>query len=198
MQKLGVEDTIFRRKTSISVRGKVLDFRIPKVMGIVNVTPDSFYSGSTVNSQNTLSERVKDMLLSGADILDVGGYSSRPGADDISLQEEIDRVCPAIEQILRDHPEAIISVDTFRSEVADRALQLGAGIINDIRGFQQDPDLPAVADALMPDLNVIFSGAKLETDQMNFLYNIADITVNIASNEGFGFIKNLGLHQNHP
>ncbi|MDA8648192.1 dihydropteroate synthase [bacterium] len=145
MQKLGVEDTIFRRKTSISVRGKVLDFRIPKVMGIVNVTPDSFYSGSTVNSQNALSERVKDMLLSGADILDVGGYSSRPGADDISVQEEIDRVCPAIEQTLRDHPEAIISVDTFRSEVADRALQLGAGIINDISGFRQDPDLPAIA-----------------------------------------------------
>lgn len=145
MQKLGVEDTIFRRKSSISVRGKLLDLRIPKVMGIVNVTPDSFYSGSTVNSQNALSERVNDMLLSGADILDVGGYSSRPGADNISIQEEIDRVCPAIEHILKDHQEAIISIDTFRSKVADEALQLGAGIVNDISGFEQDSDLPKIA-----------------------------------------------------
>jgi len=145
MQKLGVEDTIFRRKTSISVRGKLLDLRIAQVMGIVNVTPDSFYSGSTVNSQDALSERVNDMLLSGADILDVGGYSSRPGAEDISIQEEIDRVCPAIEQILQDHPKAIISIDSFRSEVAKEALELGAGIINDISGFQQDPELPNIA-----------------------------------------------------
>ncbi|XOV68501.1 MAG: dihydropteroate synthase [Fluviicola sp.] len=127
------------------MRGKIVDLHIPKVMGIINVTPDSFYSGSTVNSHNALSERVNDMLLSGADILDIGGYSSRPGADTISVQEEIDRVCPAIEQTVRDFPEAVISIDTFRSEVAHAALQLGAGIINDISGFQQDPALPGIA-----------------------------------------------------
>ncbi len=145
MQKLGVEDTIFRRKSSISVRGKLLDLRIPKVMGIVNTTPDSFYAGSTVNSQDALRERVNDMLLSGADILDIGGYSSRPGADDVSIQEEIDRVCPAIEQIVQDHPEAVISIDTFRSEVAEEALKAGAGIINDISGFRYDSSLPQIA-----------------------------------------------------
>ena len=145
MQKLGVEDTIFRRKTSISVRGKLLDLSIPKIMGIVNVTPDSFYAGSTVNSQDTLQQRVNDMLLSGADILDVGGYSSRPGANDVSIEEEIDRVCPAIEQILSQHPDAIISIDTFRSEVAEAALQLGAGIINDISGFRGELNTPKVA-----------------------------------------------------
>lgn len=145
MQKLGVEDTIFRRKTSISVRGKLLDLRIPKVMGIVNVTPDSFYAGSTVNSKDALLQRVNDMLLSGADLLDVGGYSSRPGAEDVSIQEEIDRVCPAIEQILAEHPNAIISIDTFRSKVADAALTLGAGIVNDISAFKHDRELPLVA-----------------------------------------------------
>lgn len=145
MQKLGVEDTIFRRKTSITVRGKLLDLGSPKIMGIVNTTPDSFYSGSTVNSEDVLRARVNDMLLSGADILDIGGYSSRPGADDVSVQEEIDRVCPAIESILNEHPEAVISIDTFRSEVAENALKLGAAIINDISGFEQDDRLPKVA-----------------------------------------------------
>lgn len=145
MQKLGVEDTIFRSKSSITVRGKLLDLRIPKVMGIVNITPDSFYQGSTVNSQDALRERVNDMLLSGADILDVGGYSSRPGADDISIQVEIDRISPAIELISKEHPEVVISIDTFRSEVAEEALKLGAGIINDISGFQQDARLPMIA-----------------------------------------------------
>lgn len=145
MQKLGVEDTIFRRKTHISVRGRLLDLRIPKVMGIVNVTPDSFYAGSTVNSKDALLPRVNDMLLSGADILDLGGYSSRPGADDVSVQEEMDRVCPAVEHILDAHPHALISVDTFRSEVAEAALKLGAGIVNDISGFSQDRNLPLIA-----------------------------------------------------
>lgn len=145
MQKLGVEDTIFRSKSSISVRGKLLDLTIPKVMGIVNITPDSFYSGSTVNSQDALKQRVNDMLLSGADILDVGGYSSRPGAQDVSIQEEIDRVCPAVEQILAEHPEAIVSIDTFRSAVAEAALKSGAGIINDISGFRQDAQMPLIA-----------------------------------------------------
>ena len=145
MQKLGFEDTIFQRKTSISVRGKLLDLQIPKIMGILNVTPDSFYAGSRVNSESLLLKNADEMLAAGADILDVGGYSSRPGAEPISIQEEIDRVCPAIERILHEHSEALISIDTFRSEVADAALALGAGIVNDISGFQQDPVLPSIA-----------------------------------------------------
>lgn len=145
MQKLGVEDTIFHRKTSISVQGKLLDLCIPKVMGIVNVTPDSFYAGSRVDSGQELLKRVNDMLLSGADILDIGGYSSRPGAQEISVQEEMDRVCPAIEAIVSENDTAVISIDTFRSEVADAALSAGAGLVNDISGFQQDEKLPHVA-----------------------------------------------------
>ncbi len=127
------------------MRGKLLDLQIPKVMGILNVTPDSFYTGSTVNSEDVLLSRVNEMLLSGADILDIGGYSSRPGADDVSVQEEMDRVCPAIVSILQEHPEALISIDTFRSEVAEAALRAGAGIINDISGFKQDANLPLIA-----------------------------------------------------
>ena len=145
MQKLEAEDTIFKRKNSISTGGKLLDFDTPKVMGILNITPDSFYSESRVNDTAEILKKAGKMLDDGAEILDLGGYSSRPGASDISPQEEADRVIPAIEVILKNFPEAIISIDTFRAEVAEKAIQVGAGIINDISGFSQDPRLPEVA-----------------------------------------------------
>lgn len=208
MQKLGVEDTIFRRKTSISVRGKLLDLRIPKIMGILNITPDSFYAGSTVNSEDDLMRRVNDMLLSGADILDVGGYSSRPGADAVSTQEEMDRVCPAIERIVSEFPEAIISVDTFRSEVADAALELGAGIINDISAFKFDRKLPSVAAKhrapyilmhmrgtpqtmqSLTNYENIFAEIAAYFSAKMFLLNEAGVN-DIVLDPGFGFAKTL-------
>lgn len=124
---------------------KLMDLHEPKVMGIVNITPDSFYSGSRMESKDAILDRVKDMLSSGADILDVGGYSTRPGANDISEEEETDRVCPAIEAILGEFPETIISIDTFRSSVAESALRLGATIVNDVSGFSFDSKLPEIA-----------------------------------------------------
>lgn len=145
MQKLDVEDTIFPRNFSMRVGQKLMDLHEPKVMGIVNITPDSFYSGSRMESKDAILDRVKDMLSSGADILDVGGYSTRPGANDISEEEETDRVCPAIEAILGEFPETIISIDTFRSSVAESALRLGATIVNDVSGFSFDSKLPEIA-----------------------------------------------------
>lgn len=145
MQNSKFEDTIFPRNYSISVGGKLLDLKVPKVMGILNVTPDSFYEGSRANSKEIILQRASSMIEEGADILDIGGYSSRPGAMDISIPEEIDRTSPAIEWILNEFPEAIISIDTFRSEVAENALQSGAHIINDISGFSQDEKLPEIA-----------------------------------------------------
>ncbi|MCB9223222.1 MAG: dihydropteroate synthase [Crocinitomicaceae bacterium] len=113
-------------------------------MGILNATPDSFYSFSRVNEQSIV-DAAGEMLEDGADILDIGGYSSRPGADEVSEQEEIDRVIPAIESVLRSNPDIIISVDTFRPRVAKLALEAGAGIINDITGGQFDTDIFKVA-----------------------------------------------------
>jgi len=212
MQKLGVEDTIFRSKTSISVHGKLIDLSIPKVMGILNVTPDSFYSGSRVDLGQVLLNRVNDMLLSGADILDVGGYSTRPGADDISMQEEIDRVCPAIEVIVANHPEAVISVDTFRSDVAAAALKSGAAIINDISGFQQDDTLPEIAakyDAVyilmhsrgtpktmqtMTNYNNVFTEIAAYFSEKAAILKKAGVK-DIILDPGFGFAKT--LEDNH-
>ncbi len=118
-----------------------MDLSVPKIMGILNITPDSFYSGSRVSDQKSLLIKAEEMITEGADILDIGGYSSRPGARDISAQEEKDRVLPAVEALTRAFPDIPVSIDTFRSEVAREALDLGASMINDISGGDLDPEM---------------------------------------------------------
>ena len=145
MQNSDVEDTIFPSNYSIIAGDKLIDLSTPLVMGIVNVTPDSFYSGSRSESVNEILTRVNDMLNNGASILDIGGYSSRPGATDISIEDEIARIQPAINAISKEFPDAIISIDTFRSEVAKTAIEEGAQMINDISGFGIDPKIADVA-----------------------------------------------------
>ncbi|RDV10696.1 dihydropteroate synthase [Pontibacter diazotrophicus] len=135
------KDTLFSTKTTLNCRGKLLPLDTPQVMGILNVTPDSFYAGSRLGSLAEVLQKAEAMLADGADILDIGGYSSRPGATDISVQEELDRVVPAIEAILNKIPEAVISVDTFRAAVAEAAVSAGAAIINDISGGNLDESM---------------------------------------------------------
>src|SRR5664279_3210863 len=123
----------------INAGGRLLDLEIPRVMGILNITPDSFYPGSRYNTNDEILKAATIMLEDGADILDVGGYSSRPGAKDISYEEERKRVLKVIKLINREHPEAILSVDTFRAEIAKEAIvECGATIINDISGGDAD------------------------------------------------------------
>jgi len=120
-------------------------FERPKVMGIINLTPDSFFDGGKHNTVEAALKRAELMLSEGADILDLGGYSSRPGAVNISEQEELNRLLPPLEAIIKSFPNAIISIDTFRSHVAEKAMQIGAHIINDISGGNLDTELPKVA-----------------------------------------------------
>ena len=110
----------------------------PAIMGIINVTPDSFYQKSRMIKQTEVLKTAETMLSSGASFLDIGGYSSRPGALDITKKEEILRIIPVIKAVCRAFPESIISVDTFRSEVAERAIEAGASMVNDISGGQLD------------------------------------------------------------
>lgn len=140
MQNSKVEDTKFPRNTSIRVRDMLFDLSTPKVMGIVNVTPDSFYGESRTAQENLLSI-VEKMLTEGMQIVDIGGYSSRPGAANITVKEELNRVIPAISAIRKAFPDLLISLDTFRSEVAEEGILAGADIINDISGFSIDPKL---------------------------------------------------------
>ena len=120
-------------------------------MGVLNVTPDSFYDGGQFNSEASLLRHAEKMLEDGADLIDVGGYSSRPGAADISENEELERTLKAISAILRRFPGTIISVDTFRSKVAEAAVDVGACMINDISGGGLDAAMfPTVARLKVP------------------------------------------------
>tara|TARA_Y100000385_G_C13109056_1_gene650866 strand:- start:1294 stop:2151 length:858 start_codon:yes stop_codon:yes gene_type:complete len=208
MQNLKVEDTYFGANHTLRVKDKLMDLSTPKVMAILNVTPDSFYSGSRVDSEELIIERVKDLLSAGADIIDVGGYSSRPDADDISEQEEVDRITPAIEQILARFPDTIISIDTFRSRVAEEALNKGAAIINDISGFEVDPEIIHVASKYnAPYILMHMRGTPKTmqslTDYSNLFKNIASYfsdkiaqlksagVCDIILDPGFGFSKTI-------
>jgi dihydropteroate synthase len=117
---------------SLNCKGRLLFVDHPIVMGIINITPDSFYAGSRIGSEDALIRLAEKMLKDGATILDIGGVSTRPGASDVSIDEELNRVVPAVEIISEKFPDAFISVDSFRSEVARAALDAGASIINDI------------------------------------------------------------------
>ncbi|WP_211093185.1 dihydropteroate synthase [Flammeovirga agarivorans] len=123
---------------SIKISGNLLELTTPKVMGIINATPDSFYTHSRKVYIEDAVAQADQMLKDGATFLDIGGYSSRPGADHVSTFEELERVIPIIESIKEKYPQAIISIDTFRSEVAEKSIQAGASIINDISGGSLD------------------------------------------------------------
>jgi len=162
----------------INTGGKLLDLEIPKVMGIINITPDSFYKGSRYNTDEEILRVAIRMLEYGADILDVGGYSSRPKAKDISKEEESNRVLKAIKLINREIPEAIISVDTFRADVAREAVvECGALMINDISGGDADSKMFLIIE----DLNVPYIMMHMKGDpgtmQDNPVYEdvVADI-----------------------
>ena len=126
---------------TINLRGKLMNLSVPKIMGILNITPDSFYDGGRYNSKDKIKKQIEKMIISGADIVDVGGYSSRPGAKDISIEDELNRVIPAIEILKQKFPETIVSIDTFRSRVAREAIISGADIVNDISGGNLDPNM---------------------------------------------------------
>jgi dihydropteroate synthase len=126
---------------TINCKGKLLNFDSPIVMGILNVTPDSFYDGGNLETESQLIEQASNMIQSGATILDIGGYSSKPGAKEVSVEEELNRVVPAIQLISSKFPEVILSIDTFRSEVARAAVNAGAALINDISAGDLDSNM---------------------------------------------------------
>ncbi len=179
------------------------------VMGIVNLTPDSFYEGSRIQSNDLdFGKRIETMVEDGVDILDLGGYSSRPGAKDISVEEELDRVLPAIKWVAQEFPDIPISIDTFRAEVAKESILNGANIVNDISAGELDSEMietvgslkvPYIAmhmrgnprtmqsqskySDLIPEILYYFS-EKL--DQFKF-FGINDVVIDV----GFGFAKSI-------
>lgn len=186
--------------------GKLVDFTVPVVMGIVNITPDSFFKGSRFTTEAEILTQTEKMLAEGATFIDVGGYSSRPGADDISIQEELSRVVKAVQTIIREFPQAIISVDTFRSAVAKQAVQEGALIINDISAGELDSKMfETVAALKVPYIAMHMRGnpqtMKALTAYGNLIQEVMDYFVeklnrlraleisDIIVDPGFGFAK---------
>ena len=129
---------------NINIRGKLFDLSKPKVMGILNLTPDSFYDGGVHNEINNIENHVNKMVEDGMDILDIGGYSSKPGTKNISVDEEITRVIPILKHIRKIFPDLVISIDTFRSKIARTSLDEGADMINDISGGTLDKNMMSV------------------------------------------------------
>lgn len=122
----------------INCKGNLIDLSIPKVMGILNVTPNSFFDGGKYKNEGEIISQVDKMLSEGATFIDIGAYSSKPSAEFVTEQEEIDRIVPAIELILKHFPETLLSIDTFRAEVAKASIESGAAIINDIAAGELD------------------------------------------------------------
>lgn len=133
---------------NISCKGKLIDLTTPKIMGILNLTPDSFYDGGFHNNLDAALKQTERMLHEGATFIDVGGASSKPGVSEITLNEELSRVLPVIEKIHLTFPEAIVSIDTYRSEVAKQAVQAGATMVNDISGGTLDSKMLKTVGAL--------------------------------------------------
>jgi dihydropteroate synthase len=141
-------DALNSSPKTLNVRGKLIDLSTPAVMGIVNITPDSFFEGSRFTTEGEILAQTEKLLSEGAAFIDVGGYSSRPGAEDISVDEELVRVVSAVNAISKRFPSAVISVDTFRSEVARQAVQEGASVINDISAGELDKEMFTTVAAL--------------------------------------------------
>lgn len=193
---------------TINCRGRLVDLAEPKVMAIVNVTPDSFYSGSRCLSTNAALARADEALAQGADIFDLGAYSTRPGAAEVSEDEEWARLEPVVSELRRRHPQAIISIDTFRSSVAERAIEAGADIINDVSGGTLDEQMIATVARLQVPYILMHMRGTPATMQQHTNYNnlVADVIAELSQqlrrltdagvhdviiDPGFGFAKTL-------
>lgn len=133
---------------TINCKGKLIDLSLPRVMGILNLTPDSFYDGGKLTSEKNILLQAEKMLIEGATFLDLGGYSSRPGAEFVSEKEELSRVLPVVSLILNEFPDANLSIDTFRSSIAKKCVEAGAAMINDISGGNIDSNMMEIVNKL--------------------------------------------------
>jgi dihydropteroate synthase len=158
---------------SLNCKGKLLVIDKPLVMGIINVTPDSFFEGSRQQTNESVLAQAAKMLQDGADIIDIGGQSTRPGSEIISVKKELQRVLPAVEIILKNFPDTIISVDTYQSDVAAELINAGAAIINDISAGNMDNDMiSTVAKLQVPYICMHMKGTPQDMQQQSSYKNV--------------------------
>lgn len=195
------------RNFSWNIGGKLFNIDSPKVMGIVNCTPDSFYSGSRKTSKEAIQQEIETHISDGADLLDIGGYSSRPGAEDISEKEEIERIKIALE-IVRNSTDIPVSIDTFRSEVARFALENGAHIVNDISAGKLDKNMFKTISEYKAPMILMHMKGRPQTmkNETNYLHLFQEVSlyfseqikaareagvIDLAIDLGFGFSKTI-------
>ena len=194
-------------KTTLNIRGRLINLSTPQVMGIINATPDSFYSESRTTSEKAVLRKAETMLNDGADILDIGGYSTRPGATDIDVAEEINRIVPIIDAISKNFPNALISIDSFRSKVVEAAIDHGAKLINDVSAGSDPQMFSVVANSKLPYIMMHMRGPVSKMmDNLAYDDLLVDMTkyfqdriekltemgvTDIIIDPGFGFSKSL-------
>ena len=193
----------------LHLKNKTISLEKPIVMGILNLTPDSFFDGGFYKDEKAFLSRVEKMLEEGAGIIDIGAVSTRPGANDVSLEDETKRLLPAIQKISKEFPKAMLSVDTYRSEVAQKAIGAGAHIINDISGGTFDPGMfGTIAQLQVPYVLMHIKGTPKNMQQNPIYSDVVEeiksffeqqlsklkelsVTENIILDPGFGFGKTL-------
>ena len=144
---------------TINCKGNLIDLATPKVMGILNITPNSFYDGGNFQEESVVLNQVEKMLNEGATFIDIGAYSSKPNAEFVSEEEELQRILPILQQIIKQFPDIIVSIDTFRAEVAKQCVLNGAALINDISaGLLDEKMLPTVAELQVPYIMMHMKG----------------------------------------
>lgn len=197
------------KEKSINLNGRLLSFKSPVVMGILNVTPDSFYAGSRQADEAAVAQRIETILSEGGTIVDIGGYSSRPDAAEVTEEDEWQRIEPALKRMQKDYPDVPVSVDTFRAAIARRAVEeYGAAMINDISGGMLDPQMfGTVASLQVPYILMHMRGTpqtmQQQTDYDDLMEEIMlyfaqkvrmlrQLGVNdVILDPGFGFAKTL-------
>ena len=177
---------------TINCKGKLIDFSSPKVMGVLNITPDSFYDGGYYKNEKELLSQTEKMLLEGATFIDIGAYSSKPGASHISEEEELQRILPVVTAIIKEFPETIISIDTFRSSIAKETVAIGAALINDISGGTLDEKMfETVAKLQVPYILMHMKGTPQNMQKNPTYGNITTELISFFSEQIFK------LHQLH-
>jgi len=193
---------------TINCKGNLIDLSTPHVMGILNLTPDSFYDGGKFNTEKTILKQVELMLKEGATFIDIGAYSSRPNAEHICEDEELHRILPVIKLVLKEYPNTLISVDTFRSQVAKHSVEHGAALINDISSGNMDNKmLETIAELKVPYIMMHMKGTPQTMQQQTHYDNLVkDILfyfsekiakarslgiIDLIADPGFGFAKTL-------
>jgi len=187
------KDTFLNRKVTLNSKGKLIDLSAPAVMAILNITPDSFYGNSRISNIDEALKTTEKFINEGAKFIDIGAYSSRPGAADVSEDEELKRITPIVEAIAKEFPETLISIDTFRAKVADESITAGAHIINDISAGNLDVVMfETVAKLQVPYVMMHMRGTP-QNMQENPMYDNVTLDVLNYFSEKISTLKKLGV-----